>query len=89
MSFDASPLFVFRGGFCSLSGLTSIFACLPDDQNRRVAQRQADPSLVDRVDELVAKANEGERTDEEREVYKADIEANNPMAIHQAEARFP
>ena len=54
-----------------------------------MAQRQADPPRVDRVDELAAKANEGELTDEESEVYEADIEANNPMAIHQAEARFP
>ena len=40
------------------------------------------------MDQLAAKANEGELTDEEREVYEAYIEANNLMAILQAEARF-
>ena len=54
-----------------------------------MTQRRADFSLVDRVDEFAAKANEGELADEESEVYEAHIEANNLKAIHQAEARFP
>ncbi len=69
-------------------GTAPIFALLSDDQIHRFAQLQADSSLTDRVDELASKANEGELTDEEREVYEAYIEANNLMAILQAEARF-
>ena len=69
-------------------GTAPIFALLTDDQMRRLAQLQADPSLSDRVDELAAKANEGELTGEERDEYEAYIEANNLMAILQAEARF-
>jgi hypothetical protein len=69
-------------------GTAPIFALLSDDQIRRLAQLQADSSLADQVDELAAKANEGELTDEERDVYEAYIEANNLMAILQAEARF-
>ena len=69
-------------------GTAPIFALLTDDQMRRLAQLQADPSLSDRVDELAAKANEGELSGEERDEYEAYIEANNLMAILQAEARF-
>ena len=69
-------------------GTAPIFAILTDEQMRRLAQLQADPSLADRVDELAAKANEGELTSEERDEYEAYIEANNLMAILQAEARF-
>ncbi len=69
-------------------GTAPIFALLTDDQMRRLAQLQADPLLSDRVDELAAKANEGELTGEERDEYEAYIEANNLMAILQAEARF-
>ena len=69
-------------------GTAPIFAILTDEQLRRLSQLQADPSLADRVDELAAKANEGELTSEERDEYEAYIEANNLMAILQAEARF-
>ena len=69
-------------------GTAPIFALLTDEQMRRLAQLQVDPSLADRVDELAAKSNEGELTGEERDEYEAYIEANNLMAILQAEARF-
>ena len=69
-------------------GTAPIFAILSNDQMRRLAQLQADSSLADRVDELAGKANEGELTAEERDEYEAYIEANNLMAILQAEARF-
>lgn len=61
---------------------------LSNDQMRHLAQLQADSSLVDRVDELAGKANEGELSAEERAEYEAYIEANNLMAVLQAEARF-
>jgi len=65
-----------------------IFAIRSDNQMLRLTQLKADPSLADRVEELAAKANEGERWAEERDEYEAYIEANNLMAILQAEARF-
>jgi len=55
---------------------------------RYLAQLQADSSLADRMDELAEKANEGALSAEERAEYKAYIEANNLMAVLQAEARF-
>ena len=69
-------------------GTAPIFAILSDDQMRRLTQLKADSSLADRVEELAAKANEGELSAEERDEYEAYIEANNLMAILQAEARF-
>jgi len=69
-------------------GTDPIFALLTNDQMRKLAQFQADSSLADRVDELAGKANEGELTTEERGEYEGYIEANNLMAVLQAEARF-
>ncbi|MEI8382511.1 MAG: hypothetical protein WCJ09_20430 [Planctomycetota bacterium] len=53
-----------------------------------MAHLPADSSLADRVDELAGKANEGHLTEEERAEYEAYIEANNLMAVLQAEAQF-
>ena len=69
-------------------GTAPIFALLSDDQLRHLTQLQADASLAERVDELAGKANEGELSAEERGEYEAYIEANNLLAVLQAEARF-
>lgn len=69
-------------------GTAPIFAILSNDQMRHLAHLQADTSLADLVDELAGKANEGELTVEERAEYEAYIEANNLIAVLQAEARF-
>ena len=69
-------------------GTAPIFALLSDGQIRHLADLQADPSLVDRVDELASKANEGELSLEESAEYEAYIDANNLLAVLQAEARF-
>jgi hypothetical protein len=44
--------------------------------------------LADRVAELAEKANEGNLSPSDREEYEAYIEANNLLAVLQAEARF-
>ena len=49
---------------------------------------QGDPDLAGRLEELADKANEGELSDAERAEYEAYIEANNFLAVLQAEARF-
>ena len=69
-------------------GTAPIFAILTPDQTRRLADLQGDPSLEDRIAELAGKANEGELSLADREEYEAYIEANNLLAILQAEARF-
>jgi len=69
-------------------GTAPILALLTQDQTRRLAELQGDPTLSARLAELSAKANEGELTDAERAEYEAYIEANNLLAVLQAEARF-
>lgn len=69
-------------------GTAPIFAILSTDQIRDLTRVEVDTWLADRVDELAAKSNEGELTLAERAEYEAYIEANNLMAVIQAEARF-
>lgn len=69
-------------------GTAPIFAILSIDQVRQMAHLPADSSIADRVEELASKANESQLTPEERAEYEAYIEANNLMAVLQAEARF-
>jgi hypothetical protein len=69
-------------------GMAPIFALLTPEQTRRLADLQGDPGLVDRLEELAEKANEGELSLADREEYEAYIEANNVLAVFQAEARF-
>jgi hypothetical protein len=69
-------------------GTAPIFSILTVDQTRRLAELQGDPVLADRVAELAEKASEGELSALDREEYEAYIEANNLLAVLQAEARY-
>lgn len=69
-------------------GTAPIFAILSSDQMRQLTQLQVDASLADRVEDLAEKANEGRLSSEELAEYEAYIEANNLMAVLQAEAKF-
>jgi len=69
-------------------GTAPIFSLLTTEQTRQLAELRADPALVDRLDDLAGKANEGILTASERAEYEAYIEANNLLAALQAEARF-
>ncbi len=69
-------------------GTAPLFAILTADQTKRLAEPRGDPLLADRVAELAAKADDGEPSASDREKYQDDIEANNPLAVLQAEARF-
>jgi len=69
-------------------GTAPIFELLTPDQTRRLADLEGDPSLEGRLAELAKKANEGELSQADREEYEAYIEANNFLAVLQAEARF-
>ena len=55
---------------------------------QHLSDLHADDSLSERIHELASKANEGELSAEERDEYEAYIDANNLMAIFQAEAKF-
>ena len=69
-------------------GTAPIFALLTSEQTKRLAELQGDRGLADRVAELAQKANEGNLSPSDREEYEAYIEANNLLAVLQAEARF-
>ena len=69
-------------------GTAPIFDILSRDQMQHLSGLHADDSLSDRIDELAGKANEGELSAEERDEYEGYIEANNLMAVLQAEAQF-
>jgi hypothetical protein len=64
-----------------------VFAILTPEQTRQLADLQADEQLAVRVSILADKANEGELSDAERAEYEGYIEANDWLAILQAEAR--
>jgi len=69
-------------------GTAPIFALLSPEQTRQLANLRGDAATANRLSELAAKANEGELSDAERAEYEAYIEANNLLAVLQAEARF-
>ena len=69
-------------------GTAPIFDILSRDQVQHLSDLYVDDSLTDRIDELASKANEGELSAEERDEYEAYLEANNLIAILQAEAQF-
>jgi hypothetical protein len=69
-------------------GTAPIFSILTADQMKLLAELQGDPGLVERVAELAERANEGELSTADREEYEGYIEANNLLAVLQAEARF-
>ena len=54
---------------------------------RKIADLRAEPDVQARVDELAAKANEGELTPEEDAEYKSYIEAADVIGVIQAKAR--
>ena len=53
----------------------------------RIVSLQADPDIQVRIEELAAKANEGQLSAEERAEYEDYIEAVDLVAILQARAR--
>lgn len=69
-------------------GTAVIFSILTPEQTRQLAQVQADPVLIKRIEELAAKAAEDTLSNAERDEYDAYIEANNLLAVLQAEARL-
>ena len=69
-------------------GTAPIFAILTADQTKRLAELQGDPDLAKRAAELAEKANDGELAPAEREEDEAYIDANDLLAVLQAEARY-
>ena len=68
-------------------GTAAIFALLTPEQTLQLAKLQGDPAIAERLADLAEKANEGELSEFERAEYEGYIEANNFLAVVQAEAR--
>lgn len=69
-------------------GTAPIFALLTREQLQRLTQLTADTTTISRLSTLADKASDGDLTPPEQAEYEAYIEANNLMAVLQAEARF-
>jgi hypothetical protein len=57
------------------------------DQAKGIVQYRGDAALQKRIEELSAKANEGELTAEEQAEYEGYVRANKFVAILQSKAR--
>jgi len=68
-------------------GTDQILQFFTVDQARRIVQYRGDVALQKRIEELAAKANEGDLTHNERAEYEGYVRANKFMAIFQAKAR--
>lgn len=68
-------------------GIDPILGILTPEQAERIVGWQADDELVERVEDLAGKANEGDLTAEERAEYEGYIRANDFVAVLQAKAR--
>ncbi len=67
--------------------LDPVTECLTPQVARRLADLRPDPQTQSRLDDLAAKANEGQLSAEEDDEYKQSIDAIDLLAILQAKAR--
>jgi hypothetical protein len=67
--------------------LRPLAACLTPEVAQRIVSLQLDAQSQARLDELAAKANEGQLTDDERQEYEEFVEGIDLMGILQARAR--
>lgn len=67
--------------------LDPVARCLAPDGARRLVALRIDPATQRYLDDLAAKANEGELSPEERAEYAAFVEAIDFIAILQEKAR--
>ena len=61
--------------------------CLTPEVAQRIVNLQLDSQSQVRLDELAAKANEGQLTDDERQEYEEFVEGIDLMGILKARAR--
>ena len=68
--------------------LDPVSRCFTGDSARALADVRADDSVSRRIEELAAKANEGELSESERRDYETYVHVGNVIAILQAKARL-
>jgi len=67
--------------------LEPVADCLSPDAAKRLAELRADPTTQARLDDLAAKAGEGELSPDERREYESYVAAINLIGVLQAKAR--
>jgi hypothetical protein len=67
--------------------LEPLVEALTPESARALAEFQAKPSIQARVDQLAAKCNEGELTEDERAEYENYVRVGNVLALIKAKAR--
>ncbi|MFM9963810.1 MAG: hypothetical protein ACKV2Q_21580 [Planctomycetaceae bacterium] len=67
--------------------LEPLTECFTDEVADRIVRLRPDPTLQQRIDELAAKANEGELSAEESSEYAEYIEASDLLGLFKAKAR--
>lgn len=61
--------------------------CLTPESARQFANLKVKPSVQARIDELAAKANEGELSDAEQQEYETFVQVGNIFALLKARAK--
>ena len=71
--------------------LEPLSRCLDEESARRVVQLRVAEPVQSRIDELAARANEGELTEDERDEYEALVNAADFISVLKLKAReqFP
>lgn len=64
-----------------------LFGLLTREQARAIVEFRGDDEMAKRLEDLAAKCNEGQLTDEERAEYEGYAYANRFIAVMQAKAR--
>lgn len=67
--------------------LDPLTECFTPPVARRIAELQADQQTQQRLDELAAKANQGQLTADEDAEYKQSVDAIDLLGVLQAKAR--
>ena len=67
--------------------LDPLSRCLDAESAQRLAEFRADPGVLDRIDTLAERANDGALSDDERAEYEALINAADFIAILRLKAQ--
>lgn len=68
-------------------GIDPLFRLFTPEVAREIAEYSGDEALRDKIEQLAAKANEDQLTEEERKEYEGYVRANKFVAVLQAKAR--
>lgn len=77
----------FRATNSFAGALAQVGECLTPEVARKLANLQAGPEVIARVEELADKCNEGTLTADERAEYESSVHVNHVLTLLKARAR--